>query len=301
MATSGSKNFEMNVAEYVEEAFERCGLQVRTGYDLQTAKRSLNILFADWANRGINRWTISQETLTLAEGIADYPLGTLTMTVADSDSFSAGEVITGGSSSATASITSLPSSTSMAITVPSGTFTSGETLTGGTSGATTTLSSAVDLTNVQSSIDILDAVIRQDSGSTNQSDLAMGRVSRDDFLNIASKRTTSRPNQFYVDRQITPTIKIWPTPDSSTNYILVYDRLVRIDDADTMTNTMEVPFRFYPCLTAGLAYYLSLKRAPEKVEMLKILYEEEFLRAAEEDRDKANLHLVPDGRYYTTI
>ena len=207
MATSGSKNFEMNVAEYVEEAFERCGLQVRTGYDLQTAKRSLNILFADWANRGINRWTISQETLTLAEGIADYPLGTLTMTVADSDSFSAGEVITGGSSSATASITSLPSSTSMAITVPSGTFTSGETLTGGTSGATTTLSSAVDLTNVQSSIDILDAVIRQDSGSTNQSDLAMGRVSRDDFLNIASKRTTSRPNQFYVDRQITPTIK----------------------------------------------------------------------------------------------
>ena len=189
----------------------------------------------------------------------------------------------------------------MAITVPSGTFTSGETLTGGTSGATTTLSSAVDFTNVRSSIDILDAVIRQDSGSTNQSDLAMGRVSRDDFLNIASKRTTSRPNQFYVDRQITPTIKIWPTPDSSTNYILVYDRLVRIDDVDTMTNTMEVPFRFYPCLTAGLAYYLSLKRAPEKVEMLKILYEEEFLRAAEEDRDKANLHLVPDGRYYTTI
>ena len=301
MAVSESKNFEMNVAEYVEEAFERCGLQVRTGYDLQTAKRSLNILFADWANRGLNRWTISQETLTLAEGITDYPLGTLTMTVGASGSFSAGEVITGSSSAATANITSLPSSTSMAITVPSGTFTSGETLTGGTSGATTTLSSAVDLTGVQSSIDILTAVIRQNSGTTNQSDLAIGRVSRDDFLNIASKRTKSRPNQFYVDRQITPTIKIWPTPDSSTNYILVYDRLVRIDDADTMINTMDVPFRFYPSLAAGLAYYLSLKRAPERTTMLKTLYEEEFLRAAEEDRDKANLQLAPSGRYYTTI
>jgi hypothetical protein len=301
MATSGSKNFDMNVAEYVEEAFERCGLQVRTGYDLQTARRSLNILFADWANRGINRWTISQETLTLAEGIAEYPLGTLTMTVASTTDFSAAETITGGTSSATASITSIPSATSIAITVPSGTFTSGETLTGGTSGATTTLSSAVDFINVQSSIDILSAVIRQDSGATGQSDLAMGRVSRDHFLNISSKRITSRPNQFYVDRQITPIIKVWPSPDSSTNYILVYDRLVRMDDADTMVNTMEVPFRFYPSLAAGLAYYLSLKKAPEKVEMLKILYEEEFTRAADEDRDKANLRLVPDGRYYTTI
>ena len=126
-------------------------------------------------------------------------------------------------------------------------------------------------------------------------------VSDISIINIPNKTTSGRVTQYFLDRQITPTIKIWPTPDSSTNYILVYDRLVRIDDVDTMTNTMEVPFRFYPCLTAGLAYYLSLKRAPEKVEMLKILYEEEFLRAAEEDRDKANLHLVPDGRYYTTI
>ena len=131
MASSGSRDFELDVAEYVEEAFERCGLEVRTGYDLQSARRSLNILFADWANRGLNRWTMTQESITLASGIAEYPLGTLTMTVAASGSFSVGETITGGTSSATVSITSKPSATSMAITIPSGTFTSGETLTVG--------------------------------------------------------------------------------------------------------------------------------------------------------------------------
>tara|TARA_R110002020_G_scaffold430419_1_gene640083 strand:+ start:255 stop:569 length:315 start_codon:yes stop_codon:yes gene_type:complete len=95
-----------------------------------------------------------------------------------------------------------------------------------------------------------------------------------------------------VDRQITPVVKIWPTPENSTDQF-IYDRLVRIDDADTSVNTVQVPFRFYPCLAAGLAYYISLKRAPERIQILKTLYEEEFTRAAEEDRDKAGIRLVP--------
>ena len=155
MATSSSKDFELDVSDYIEEAFERCGLEVRTGYDLKTAKRSLNLMLADWANRGLNQWTINQTSITLATDITDYPAGILTMTVGASGSFTVGETITGGSSSATAKITNLPSSTSFAITIPSGTFTSGETLTGGTSGATTTLSAAVDLTDFKSTIDIL--------------------------------------------------------------------------------------------------------------------------------------------------
>ena len=106
MAVSGSVDFEPDVAEYVEEAFERCGLEVRTGYDLKTARRSLNLLFADWANRGLNRWTIEQMSVPLAADIANYPAGILTMTVGGSGSFSIGETITGGTSSATASITS---------------------------------------------------------------------------------------------------------------------------------------------------------------------------------------------------
>jgi len=300
MATSGSKDFQPDVADYIEEAFERCGFEVRTGYDLKTAKRSLNLLFADWANRGLNRWTISQDTLTLADGIADYPLGTLTMTVGATASFSVSETITGGTSNATAFITSKPSGTSLAITTPSGTFSSGETITGSTSGATTTVSSAVSFENIQSSIDVLSAVIRTNGGTSTQSDMSITRVSRDQYINIPNKRTEARPTQFYVDRIITPVIKLWPTPNNNT-YTLVFDRLVRMDDADTFTNNPEVPFRFYPCLTAGLAYYISMKRAPDRIQVLKAVYEEEFERAAAEDRDRASLSLTPSRDYYSFI
>tara|TARA_R100001244_G_C5165169_1_gene131372 strand:+ start:1466 stop:2368 length:903 start_codon:yes stop_codon:yes gene_type:complete len=300
MASSGSRDFDLDVAEYVEEAFERCGMEVRTGYDLETAKRSLNLLFADWANRGLNRWTISQETLTLADGVPEYPLGTLTMTVGSvSGTFSAGETLTGGTSAATASITSVPTATSLAITLPTGTFTASETITGGTSAATATVSSAVDFEDTQSSIDILSAVVRQNSGTGNQLDLALSRLSRDEFISLPNKRTTARPSQFYVDRQIIPAIKLYPTPNSAD--ILVYDRLRRIEDADAMTNTANVPFRFYPCLTAGLAFYLALKKAPERVQLLKAIYDEEFERAATEDRDRSSLSLTPSATYYNII
>ena len=291
MATSSSVDFELDVASYVEEAFERCGLEVRTGYDLKTARRSLNLMLADWSNRGLNQWTIEQTSITLASDISDYPGGTLTMTVGDSDSFTVGETITGGTSAATASVTSLPSSTTMAITIPSGTFTSGETLTGGTSAATTTLSAAVDLTTVQNTIDILSVVITRDSV-----DYAITRLSRDGYLGIPKKTQTGRPSQFFLDRQITPVLKVWPTPENNTD-IIKFDRLVRMDDADDYTNTMQIPFRFYPCLAAGLAYYLSIKRAPDRIPLLKAIYDEEFNRAMEEDRDRASLTITPGLGY----
>ena len=222
MATSGSTDFELDVADYIEEAFERCGQEVRTGYDLKTAKRSLNLLFADWANRGLNRWTIVQTTTTLSAGTLEYTL--------DADT-----------------------------------------------------------------IDILSAVIRTGTG-VNQSDTQISRISRDVYLNIPNKSTQGRPNQWYVDRQIIPKIRLYPTPD--TTYTLVFDRLTRIEDADTFVNTADVPFRFYPCLSAGLAYYIALKRAPDRVPLLKQLYEEEFNRAAFEDVDRANLSLTPRRDFY---
>tara|TARA_R110002012_G_scaffold257719_1_gene438014 strand:- start:87 stop:764 length:678 start_codon:yes stop_codon:yes gene_type:complete len=222
MATSGSTDFELDVNDYIEEAFERCGLEVRTGYDVKTANRSLNLMFADWANRGLNRWTIEQSTLSLTSGTAVYTLPTDT-------------------------------------------------------------------------IDILSAVIRTGTG-TSQSDTQITRVSRDTYINIPSKNTQAQPSQWYVDRQIIPQIKIWPTPD--TTYTLVYDRLTRIEDADSSINTLEVPFRFYPCLAAGLAYYLAMKKAPDRIQILKAVYEEEFNRAAYEDVDRANLSLVPRRDYY---
>lgn len=287
MALSGSKNFEPDVAEYIEEAFERCGIELRTGYDARTARRSLNLLFADWANRGLNLWTVAEVTQTVASGVTEYPLGTITLTVADSSSFTIGETITGGSSAVTASVITKPLSTTMTITVPSGTFTVAETITGSSSAATTTVSSAPSLEDVQSSVDILSAVVRRSSR-----DISINRIGRDDYLRIPDKTTTGRPIQFYVDRLITPVYRIWPSPENSTDQI-VYDRIVRIDDADASVNTVEVPWRFYPCLTAGLAYYISIKRAPDRIEMLKAIYEEEFMRAATEDQDRVPLTLVP--------
>ena len=227
MAVSGSTDFEPDVAEYIEEAFERCGTEVRTGYDLKTARRSLNLLLADWANRGLNRWTIAQTSQSLTAGTANYSLGADT-------------------------------------------------------------------------IDILSAVIRTDAGESNQSDITISRISRDQYITIPSKNTQARPSQFYVDRQINPTVKLWPTPDLST-YTLVFDRLVRMDDADAAQNTLDMPFRFYPCLAAGLAYYISIKRAPDRMQMLKAIYEEEFERAAAEDRDRASLSLTPSRDYYSFI
>ena len=222
MTVSGSANFELDVADYIEEAFERCGLEVRTGYDLKTAKRSMNLLFADWANRGLNQWTIEQRSFTVVSNDGDYTLG-------------------------------------------------------------------ADV------IDILSLVVRR-SGT----DYAISRISRDEYLNIPTKTTQGRPTQYFVDRQITPVLKIWPLPDNSTDTIL-YDALTRVDDAGNYTNTIGIPFRFYPALAAGLAYYIGIKRAPDRVQMLKSLYEEELGRAMEEDRDRASFRIAPDLRNYRYV
>tara|TARA_Y100001938_G_C8069252_1_gene422119 strand:+ start:748 stop:1416 length:669 start_codon:yes stop_codon:yes gene_type:complete len=221
MTTSSSTDFELDVADYIEEAFERCGLEVRTGYDLKTAKRSLNLMLAEWANRGLNQWTIEQRSFTVTSGTAATALGT-------------------------------------------------------------------DV------IDILSVVVRR-SGT----DFALDRLSRDEYLNIPTKTTTGRPTQFFLDRQITPNLKIWPTPENSSD-VIFYDALTRIQDADTQVNTLEVPFRFYPCLAAGLAYYIALKRAPQRLQILKAVYEEEFERAMTEDRDRASFNVVPQYEYFRT-
>tara|TARA_R100001377_G_scaffold34718_2_gene19137 strand:+ start:6265 stop:7149 length:885 start_codon:yes stop_codon:yes gene_type:complete len=292
MTTSNSKNFEIDVAEYIEEAFERCGQEVRTGYDLRTAKRSLNLLFADWANRGLNQWTIEQTTIALAAGISEYPSGSLTLSVAATGSFTGGETITGGTSGATASLTSTLTTTSFATTIPVGSFTLNETITGGTSGATTTVSAVQDLSDTQSTIDMLSAVVTRTG-----TDFEITRLSRSEFLNIPIKTQTGRPNQFFLDRQISPVLKIWPVPDNSTD-VIKFNRLTRIDDADAFTNTVDIPFRFYPCLAAGLAYYLSMKRSPQLMAPLKAIYEEEMLRAMEEDRDRASFKISPPSYQY---
>ena len=253
MATSGSADFNLNMSDAIEEAFERCGLEFRTGYDAATARRSLNLLFAEWANRGLNLWTVEEKTLNFARlssssAISTYPIGTITLVVAASANFSVGESISGGTSAAVASVITKPTATSLTITVPVGIFVATEVITGATSAAATTVTSAASLADTQSTVDVLEAV--------------------------------------------TPTITVWPAPENSTDQ-LIYYRIRRIEDVDASTNDADVPFRFLPCLVAGLSYYLSVKRAPDRIGVLKDIYEEEFYRAASEDGERVPLRLVP--------
>jgi hypothetical protein len=228
MTTSGTKSFELDVSDYIEEAYERCGIEVRTGYDQRTARRSLNLVLADWANRGLNQWTIVQDAVTVTQGQASY-----------------------------------------------------------------TLDASV--------IDVIQSVIRNTTGAgnTQQYDLTMERVSREYYTNIPNKLTQGRPVQLFVDRQIIPVLYVWPVPDRT--YYMEINKLVRMDDASAGINTMQMPFRFYPCLAAGLAYYLAIKKAPDRVQMLKAVYDEEFNRAATEDRDRASLSLTPGRSTYRVL
>ena len=134
---------------------------------------------------------------------------------------------------------------------------------------------------------MLEVVIKRDNN-----DISASRINRQDYLNIPTKTTQGRPTQYYVDRLITPTITVWPSPENSTDQ-LIYYRVKRLDDADTSTNNAQIPFRFLPCLVAGLAYQISVKKAPNRIGMLKDIYEEEFARAAAEDGERTALRLVP--------
>jgi hypothetical protein len=175
-------------------------------------------MFADWANRGLNLWTVAQGTTDLVQGTSTY---TLTADV----------------------------------------------------------------------VGMLEMVLRRDG-----TDYEVERISRGDYLTFPNKTDQGRPSQFYFNRQIDPIITLWQTPENSTDQ-LIYYYVQRIEDADALVNTTDMPFRFYPCMVAGLSYYLSMKRAPERIQILKAVYEEEFQRAAEEDEDRVPLKLQPSARY----
>lgn len=226
MTTSGTATFNLDFAEIAEEAFERAGLELRSGYDMKTARRSLNLLSAEWANMGLNLWTIATGTITLVPGQSTY-------TIADG--------------------------------VPA------------------------DM------IDMIEHVIRTNNSGIN-TDITMQRISVSDYAAIPTKSTQGRPLQIYVNRQIQPTVTVWPVPDSSTTYTLVYWYLRRIQDTgNSAANTADIPVRFLPALIAGLAYYIALKNpeAADRIQLLKGLYEEQFTLAASEDRDRAPDRFLP--------
>ena len=237
MTTSGTATFDLDLNSLVEEAFERCGSELRTGYDLRTARRSLNLLTIEWANRGINLWTIEQGSIPLTANTITYPL-------------------------------------------------------------------PVD------TIDLLDHVIRTGTGQ-NQTDINISRISESTYSTIPNKNSTGRPVQVWINKQSgadypttgvkSPTINVWPVPPVDNLYTFVYWRMRRIQDAGAGgTATQDIPFRFLPCMVAGLAYYLSMKipEASERVVMLKQDYEEQFRFASEEDRERAPVRFVPRNLFY---
>ena len=220
MATSGTTSFNITIDEVIEEAYERCGVRTNSGHDIKSARRSLNLLFSEWGNRGINLWKVKSETTTLINGQVTYD------TPSDCN-------------------------------------------------------------------DVLEAVVTTTGG--NQQTLT--KVSRSEYIAIPDKTITGTPSQYYVNRQINPTISLYLAPDTSAVSNIFYYYLARIQDVGAYTNTSDMPFRFFPCMVSGLAFYLSQKIAPDRIQALKLLYEDELKRALEEDGSSSSTFITPKTYY----
>ena len=225
---ASTASFDLSIDQICQEAYERCGLQIRNGYDLQTAKRSLNLMLAEWANRGINLWTVKKQEKTLA-----------------------------------ADTTSL----------------TGTNLFG---------SGADDSSQI---IDVTDLIIRDSSNN----DYSTTAIARAQYWNYTVKTTSGRPTQYYFERTINPTLFLYPAAD--TTYTLKYYALLRMKDAGDYTNNAQIPFRFLPCMTAGLAYYIAMKKSPDRITLLKQIYEDEFQRAADQDGERTSVYLTPQSYF----
>ena len=298
--TSGASAFNLDLTELVEEAFERAGSELRTGYDLRTARRSLNIMFADWANRGINMWTIEPGTITFVQGQNTYALPSDTIDLLEH------VIRTGAGNAATqADLTITRISVSTYATIPNKiqqarpiqiwiqrynaqSSPTGLTLNGGITATDTTitLSSTVGLP--------ASGFIKIDSETINYSYIS-GNTLNDCFRAQNNSTAAVHTTATAVYWEQLPAVTVWPTPDGSQTYTLAYWRLRRTQDAGGGVNIMDVPFRFVPCMAAGLSYYLAGKIPSgfERLPMLKQQYDEAWQNAADEDREKAAVRFVP--------
>jgi len=225
MATSGTTDFNLNIDEVIDEAYERCGLATASGYDLKRARRNLNILFSEWGNRGLHLWKVKNKEQLLTSGVSQYA-------------------------------------------------------------------------TPQDCSDVLEAYISTGSGnSPTIQDVSLTKTDRSTYAGLPNKGATGQPSQYYVDRQINPQIYLYQTPDASTYTYLKYYYIGRIEDAGGYTNTPDAPFRFLPCMVAGLAYYLAMKNAPELVQQNKLIYEDQLKRALDEDGQRASTYITPQSFY----
>jgi len=235
MATSGTTAFDLPIDEIIEEAFERTGMRGnRTGYQLKSARRSLNIMFSEWGNRGVHLWKVKQATVPLVEGQAEYNF-------------------------------------------------------------------ANDNTNFPTDIsDVLEAFVRNNTTATAPVDTTLTKIDRSAYAALANKLSKGTPSQYYVQRTVAPSIFLFQTPSSSfsgSNFQLKFFYVARIQDAGAYTNESDVVYRFIPCMTSGLSYYLSLKYSPETAQGNKLIYEDEFKRALDEDGQRTSTFITPQTFY----
>lgn len=307
MATTGTSTFNLEMNDLIEEAFERCGKELRTGYDFRTARRSLNLLTVEWANRGINLWTIEQGAIPMVTGQAVYPLPVNTIDLLD-------QVVrqnNGTTNQIDININRISESTYS--TIPNK-LTQGRPIqvwinrqSGAANPTTATLNGNISATDTTITLSSTANLASAGFITIGSETISYPNVSGNQLLNCARGQNNTTAASHLTGAAVTvtnlPSINVWPTPNAPGNqYTFVYWRLRRIQDAGDGVNTEDIPFRFLNCMVAGLAYYLSIKLPDvpqERIMGLKADYEQQFQLAADEDREKASIRFVPRNMSYT--
>lgn len=301
MATSNTATFDLNIDEVISEGFERCGLSTNSGFDLKSARRSLNILFSEWGNRGIHLWKVKKQEQILTAGQATYATPTDCSDVLEC------YVSTSGAANGTLSTALTSGATSVVLTdgtafASSGTIQiesefiiytgkSTHTLTGATRGALGSAavahSSGLEVNNFSG------------QGDSDTQDVAITKIDRSAYSALPNKLSTGQPSQYYIRRDVNPTITLYTAPDANTYKYVKYFYIGRIEDVGAYSNTPDLVYRFLPCMCAGLAYYLAMKKAPAIVQQNKLIYEDELKRALDEDGQRASTFISPQTFYPT--
>ena len=303
MSTSGLSIFNLDVNDIIEEAFERCGLELRTGYDFRTARRSMNLLSMEWANRGINLWTVEQGLIPMVTGQAMYPLPVETVDLMDmvirQNNGTTNQVDINISRIAEPTYMSIP--TKLAQGRPIQVYINRQS---GMENLSTALVAAT-VSSTDTTITLTSTANLASAGfiKIGTETISYPNINGNQLINCARGQNNTTAAAHAISDTVTvqnlPCINVWPTPNApGDQYTFVYYRLRRMQDAGTGINEQDIPFRMLPALIAGLAFQISVKKAPERAMGLKAEYEEQWMMASTEDRDKAPLRLVPRNNFY---
>ena len=295
MATSGTTSFNLDIDDVIEESYERCGIRNTKGYDLKSSRRSLNLLFSEWGNRGIHLWKVELKSQSLTAGQATYT------TPSDCSDVLEAYVSSTGAADTTLATALTVGATSVVLTDASTFSSSGtiqieeETITYSGKSSNTLTGASRGQFGSTAAAHASGTVVQNSSGAvtTSTNDISLTKIDRSAYAGLPNKGQTGQPSQYYVDRQTRPTISLYLTPDANTYTFLKYYYIQRIQDAGSYTNQTDLPYRFLPCMVSGLAFYLSQKYAPDRIQGLKLLYEDELERALQEDGQRTSLYISP--------